>query len=534
MANTDIAVPKGELRVKTDVGLYLNGQAPRLGHVIGVPAGSLSVSGQAPAVAAPVSISLPTPPALTVSAEAPLILNGTIRAPPAGSLAVSGLPFVGLLLTGLKPTVLIQAEETSVTAEPGAATLGLVGQAPDSLNSTAIEVGLGRPEFNTFAPTLLLDSPIIEVPKGELHLVTERGLKLRGYHSTPVVSAIAGPEPATATLSVTGLTPTADETHNRLPNVVTVTLSGRVPTAGVGSGSSNTVFPEVGALSFTGSSPALEIIIPDAQSSLLLSGKAASVSTTSNPSQDETAAPGAGSLALTTYAPERPYGLLLRGYAPDVSGSNQNVEIGEGSTVVITGHAPTTFAENPIIEIPQTGSLSITSYAPTLEGLVTPPTGQMTLTGLQLRPLAYSWVISPDTGSLRCTGLQPNKDPKKPKGRSKKRKPRRLIVEIDNQFFEVSTPQEAEELLNQAAEIVEKTPDVPRPVIRIKTGSGKPSQSKVVQKAVSRTQSRISRAIEKAQIDRDKREAIDREIAILLALKLKQEQDDEEALLLLL
>lgn len=541
-----IEVPHTELRMKTDVGLFLNGYPPTPvvqasgDKTVEPGVGSLTLTGLAPTSSeSDNKFALTGAGSLTLSGQLESI--HTDYGMGAGSLAIAGIapelayswvidvPVGSAGLTGNAPSLSTGGDST---VEPNVGSLTIGGLAPGVLNNFSIEVGLGRPEFTTYAPTLLTDSPVIAVPKGELHLVTDTGLKLYGQAPTVLVETPGPIEVFDGSLTLTGLAPLANETHTRLPAQGELSFATYAPSPGIGSPGGNTVFPGGGSPSFTGNSPAIEIVINNADSSLLLAGKSPNVSTTSNPSQNETAAPGVGSLTLTGLDPERPHGLLLMGYAPSVTGANQTIDFGESGTegYFLTGHAPTTFAENPIIEIPGTGSLSLTTYAPTLEGLVAPPTGSLSLTGLQIQPLAYSWVVRPETGGMTCTGYVPGEASKKKGGRRR----RRYLVEIDNQFFEVNTPQEAEALLQQAAELVEEQPEITRPVIRVKTGSGKPSQSKVVQRAVKRTESRINRAIERAQLERDKRAAIDREISVLLALKLKEEQDDEEALLAIL
>ena len=83
-------------------------------------------------------------------------------------------------------------------------------------------------------------------------------------------------------------------------------------------------------------------------------------------------------------------------------------------------------------------------------------------------------------------------------------------------------------------EIAETEEITEAPRIAVRVGSGKPTQSKAVKEAVRQSQQQIYRAVDRrlAEIERQRR--IDREIAILMAKKLAEEEDEEEAILALL
>lgn len=120
-------------------------------------------------------------------------------------------------------------------------------------------------------------------------------------------------------------------------------------------------------------------------------------------------------------------------------------------------------------------------------------------------------------------------------GRSRRR--RRYSVEVDNQFFLFDSIYEVESFLadvrQTAAEEAERlvtTPVTPKPPrIRVKTGSGKPTTSQVLQQAVRRTQKLINTSF----INAAKSRAIEAELSQRIQQRIK-EDDDEEAILALL
>jgi hypothetical protein len=116
------------------------------------------------------------------------------------------------------------------------------------------------------------------------------------------------------------------------------------------------------------------------------------------------------------------------------------------------------------------------------------------------------------------------------------RKRKRYIVEIDNQFIEVASVADAQAVLEQAREVAEDAAtqltepvkDIPR--ISVKLISGKETKSKVLRRDVKKTQQAVEWIYRKAQqrIDRD------REISRLLQAKIREEDEEEEALIALL
>lgn len=119
------------------------------------------------------------------------------------------------------------------------------------------------------------------------------------------------------------------------------------------------------------------------------------------------------------------------------------------------------------------------------------------------------------------------------------RKTIRYVVEIDGQHIAVASFAEAEALLMQAREVAKESAprDVARaktrikpPRVAVKTASGRNTTSAVLQRAVKAAQASINTTYRTAfeSVSRD------REIAELMTRKLRDEQDEEDAILALL
>lgn len=164
------------------------------------------------------------------------------------------------------------------------------------------------------------------------------------------------------------------------------------------SGSNTPVNPGAGSLAITGYAPTVaqttnQSVTPGT-GTLTITGYAPTIS------QPQTAAPGVGTLTITGYAPTVTQAvnqavnpgvgaLTISGYAPAVTQSaNQFITPGVGS-LALTGFAPAvTQTANQFIA-PGAGTMVITGYAPT----VTQATGSPNLT--------------PDAGTLALTGYAP-------------------------------------------------------------------------------------------------------------------------------
>jgi hypothetical protein len=588
LLNLTIEVPAGSLG--------LSGQAPekKEDHVTDdLPQGVVTLTGRV--VSLNLSIRDPPVDTLQIAAQTPSL--GLAIIPPAGALTTAtltpllnidyGVPSVSISLTGLAPTATVAAGD--ITAEPGAgslststltplldiayaipaASLTLSGKTPDSLlpepgNASLSFTGqqpyanvgprilipnIGRLEIVGRAPTLLLDSPIIVPFTGQLNLVGGRGLRLDGYQPTVLDETPAQTaEPGAGALSLSGLAPSVEIDHIReIPSATSLTLSGKVPTAGIASGPT-TIFTEVGAATLTGQIPVTLRTQTVFGTSLGLIGQPPLVSVDS--SDPETRVhPGVGSATLTGKQPERGVGLLFTTLAPQVLVEATPLNPGAGS-LTLAGKVPE-IGGSRTIEMPNphegsdppTFDLTLTGYAPVSAIVAEPNAGQLTLTGLQLQPLAYSWVVHPTPGSISFSskgGDSIGGVAIPIRGRSRRKRKPRFSIDVDGERFVVHTIQEAVALLNEAAELAEQTSESSpeaiqsAPKIRVLTRTGRQVRAKAVNEAALKAQRRINRAFDKARARLEKQRKIDREIALLMALKLKEEQDEEEALLALL
>ena len=170
------------------------------------------------------------------------------------------------------------------------------------------------------------------------------------------------------------------------------------------------------------------------------------------------------------------------------------------------------------ITVPATASYDIAS-AETIT--VTVPASALVTSG---SPVVGSPTISIAAVSTRKAG-----------GRVKKK--RRYVVEVDGQYFDVNNIAEGEAILAQIRELAEESAErdvvtdvTPKPPkVKIRTAAGRPTTSQVLTRAVTRTQ----KAINRAYIEAARRRKIDRDISELLQRKIREE-DEEEALIALL
>lgn len=513
--NHPISVPKTELHLVTFVGLYLNGQAvtisidavgsditintfpdpagnpaasftglaPTILTEVGVPVGQLQFGDQAP-TAEITHIRQTGIGSLTLTGQEPTATGDIIIGVPVGSLTISG------------QTPNIDITYPVPLADPG---LVIVPLTPERVINVIRGPPVGELQIAALIPSAEIDH-FRQVPIG--------GLSFTGL--VPDVVGAGGVVVPDGSLSLSGLQPSAEITHNR-----------GVP---------------AGTLSLAGKTPALEIIINNADSSLVFTGKAPIVSFDETP-PGVIRSPDTVTVTLSGQQPQRAVGLLLRGYEPTVVGGSTQPETSTGA-IELQSYAPFVVSNNQV-QVP-VGSLSFVTYAADIPFLHTPFDGSLTLTGLQLAPLAYSWTVRPGAGSLTLTGLAPSVSvasavtPSKKGGRKKKGK--RYVVEVDGEFIQVDSIRQAEAVLSQVRDVAEEAAersDEPAKVIprvSVKLVSGRATQSKTLNLEVKRTQAVINRIYRNAQarIDRDQ------EIARLIRLKIREEEDEEEALIALL
>jgi hypothetical protein len=184
----------------------------------------------------------------------------------------------------------------------------------------------------------------------------------------------------------------------------------------------------------------------------------------------QSAAVGLGALTLTGYAPTVGItqsattglgALTITGYEPTVTAtSGQTVSVSTGA-LTLTGYAPTvgvTYSASPNL-----GSLTITGYQPTVDvtalGEVRLSTGELILTGYA-PTVVVPIIVGVDLGSLTLTGYAPEVvnsgdvvtpvAGQQPAGKARKTRKKRYQVEIDGEVLEVSSLQEAHEVLEKA------------------------------------------------------------------------------------
>lgn len=258
-----------------------------------------------------------------------------------------------------------------------------------------------------------------------------------------------------------------------------------------------------------------------ATDSLTLTENAASISFDVNVSA------GLDQLTVTTYS----VGL---GQDIDVSASTDALTLTEFASSIAYDVNVTTSVDG----------LSLTEYQASIANDVSVSAGvdSLTLTEYQSSvDLDPDINVQAETGSLALTEYQASVDGarKSTGGRSSPRKKakRRYVVEVDGEFIQVASPQEAQYVLEQVRELAKKSAErdvttevVPKPPrVSIKTSSGKQTTSKAIQAEVKKTQKAINREYVRAA----KAIAQQKEISDLLIKKFEREEEEELIALLL-
>lgn len=404
-ADVVIVVPVGSLTIDT------TGTIPtaEITHIRQIPAGQLQISPLAPS-AEETHIRGPPVGALSLTGLAPSAEITHVRQVPNTELHL--VTFVGLYLNGQAPTISVQQQDVVVL--PDAGSLTLTGLDPEKKEDHVTEMPVGSLSLTGEVPITDAGESVTKQPPAGTLTLTELLPTADETHNRAV---------PVGALTLTPLTPTADETHNRAVPAGSLSLTGFAPAL---SGSGSIAVP-AGSLSVTGlaprveltvsnafltlagKTPALEIIINNADSSLFFTGQAPTPLQNASP-PDVITSPPDGSLALIGLTPQRGIGLLLRGYEPTVLGQitietgDPNNPVDGETTATITGHAPERVANN-IIEMPA-GSLTLAGYAPSIPFLATPPIGTLDLIGLQPR-VESPQITDPGPASLTLTGLAP-------------------------------------------------------------------------------------------------------------------------------
>lgn len=229
-----------------------------------------------------------------------------------------------------------------------------------------------------------------------------------------------------------------------------------------------------------------------------------------------------------------------------------NVTLSASGTVGagITGDLAVTLAN---VTLSSAGVLAITGTAsPTLANVTLSAVGALALTGALSKTLAAVTLTADGTGgilgqlnatlaavTLSAAGLltgSATPDGPTPAGKAGQHRKRRLLVEIDDQIFEVASPEHARAILERAREIAQAHAEelALKTVTQVKKRGSKPI--KLPTPSISSPDPELHGVIQDARIAINaiyRTAAIDTELALLLASRLADE-DEEETLLLLM
>jgi hypothetical protein len=410
-ATLSITVPSTQLRLKTLVGLWIDGKAPTITVTAGIertPARvQLTLTGKAPAFDIALApdreqlaltgkvpefneayFSDPTRLSLVLTGKAPELLGQDTLSPTEGTLTLTGkVPESNethfsdparrqLVLAGKVPTIL-----QTFSAEPARLELTLTGKQPELAAAdaeippkVALTLAGKVPESNEthFSdPTRLELSLTGKVPTflvQTLELPTEATLALAG--KAPALALTIAP--AREELTLTGKTPLTGEQQLVEPDREQLVLTGQAPTPF----REKTVAPAIETLSLAGKTPVVlqTFSVAPAKADLTLSG---TVPFTIIPGVEGAFLLPAGRLVLYSRR-----GLWLDGRTPTIS-----ISVGE----ITTG----------------AGALALTGKTPTLEydWVVAPAKGELTLAGQSLNVQEY--LTEPGTETLALTGKAP-------------------------------------------------------------------------------------------------------------------------------
>lgn len=349
-----IGVPAGELNLVTREGLQIQGQAPEVAVnlTIAVPSGSLSIASSAVSVVSGVIVGVPVD-ALAVSADAPTLFTAYIRGPPVGSLA----------LAADAPTVL-----SGSNVQPGAGSVSLSSEAPSAEIDHTKSPGVDSLTLTGVAPSVINsgDGDAIQVPTGELYVVTRQGLEIRGQ--APTVEIAELPYPSPDALILTGNAPVISRLSD--PTVGSLSITGQAPSVALPNISG--IQPGTGSLTFASDEG------PDA-TPLTLTGQA--------PLLNWGVYPGADSLSISGQAPK---------VAP----------IPDSAALSLTGQAPGVLVSNPTItRIVPVGALSLDSDPVNVGSESSPSVGSLSLSSDA--PAATLNTVFPSKGTLSLASSAP-------------------------------------------------------------------------------------------------------------------------------
>src|SRR3989337_1370072 len=338
------------------------------GTVLAVGVGLLGLTGFAPTIITPVTVSVPAA-ALVLSGQAPQV---NLAVP----VAVGALVF-----TGQAPVV---TAANNIFVTPPAGELTLTGQAPTILNPVAVPVPLGELTLNGQAPVLATGV-----------LPDAGALALNGQAPTGLAAANVVVIPPVGELALTGNSPQAN--FGILPATGTLSLTGHDPTPVI----TFLVAVPAGELTLTGYGPAVNLTVPIATGELTLTGQIPIVGVSF------TIAIPVGELTLTGEVPtilqpvvvSIPVGSLdLTGFSPQM---NLAVPVDTGS-LTLTGQVPLI----PVAVAVPAGLLSFDGFTPQLHLSILVEAGSLSLSG-QVPTVIAPTAIPVNTGLLTLIGHVP-------------------------------------------------------------------------------------------------------------------------------
>ncbi len=351
----------------------------------------------------------PTPiSASLILAGLPASLVQDARATPSqGTLALTGNQAVIQGQTAITPSVgslVLTASASSMGLDifPAQGSLVFAGAAPTLIQGAAIIPDSGaiaqagnspHLDLTVLTPSGVLvltgSAPVVEVP-GSTSITPAAGQLFLGL-GVDVLRT-----PGTGSMVIAGQAPVASlGSLSKTPSAASIILTGSAPTislllnTSITPGTGSLIFdvglasPPPGQMSLTGQAPRLNVGMPTATGSLVLTPVAGSAV------QGRPITPGIGSLALTPSAPV----LLASGFVTPATGA-----------LTLTSHVPTLRQDHQVT--PAVGSLVLTGQAPQITTAVAVGTGQLQLTG-QAPVLSTPAQAVPAAGTLALTGSFP-------------------------------------------------------------------------------------------------------------------------------
>jgi hypothetical protein len=346
----------------------LAGLAPSLAFAIGLTAGALGFTSQAPTV-------INESPAKTITlAAGSLIHRGQYV-----DVAFSGPPTGEVAYTGQAPTVSVGGGGTDTTINVPAGSLVVAGQAPSV--AYGITPAAGSVVWSGTTTTVLAGKAL-DVPAGTIT-----------YTGQAPALAFAADLPV-GRLTLTGQAPSLAETRSIPAGTVTYTGAALTPISGL------TANLSAGALTFTGRAPTIDATVALQAGVLTFTGQTVGVGTSI------TATPGAGSLIWTGQALNPGHTLGLTAGTLRFTGQAPTVAITKliapsAGTLTFTGQ-PLALAFTTAISA---GTLTFTGQAPSVSAgtLLAPQVGRVVFTGQAATPLAEATISIP-AGTLQFAG----------------------------------------------------------------------------------------------------------------------------------